>query len=385
MVFAAIPAYGHLYPVMPLALACADVGHDVLVATGEPFLDRLPLPTTLNQPAGLGLGWAVAETRRRHPKLGGLDFAVAMFADATAGLVCETLLSEFVRLAPDLVVYEAMNVGAGIAASVLGVPAIPFSIGLTDIAATVIATAALGYHEALWTNRHRDIPTATSLLGPVLLDPTPPSLRAAAPSAPADAATTRRSIPVRPVGYSESHQVPDWLLDVPARSRVYLTLGTVSFGAVEVLRRALHDLDALDVDVLVAIGPEGDRAALGDVGPRVRVEDFVSQPDVLPRVDLVVHHGGTGTVLGALGAGLPQLLLPQGADQFVNVATVTAVGAGRGLTNEQQEPGSILTAVAAMLGQSAERSVARRLQAEIAQQPLPVDVLPELVAVAAGA
>ena len=29
IVFAAIPAYGHLYPVLPLAMACAAAGHDV--------------------------------------------------------------------------------------------------------------------------------------------------------------------------------------------------------------------------------------------------------------------------------------------------------------------------------------------------------------------
>ena len=89
------------------------------------------------------------------------------------------------------------------------------------------------------------------------------------------------------------------------RPRAYLTLGTVSFGAVEVLRRAVDDLATLDVDVLVAVGPEGDPAALGEVGERVHVERFVDQRGVLQRVDAVVHHGGTGTALAAAAAGLP--------------------------------------------------------------------------------
>jgi hypothetical protein len=46
IMFAPLGAYGHLYPMMPLALACADAGHDVMIATGKPFLDRLPLPTS---------------------------------------------------------------------------------------------------------------------------------------------------------------------------------------------------------------------------------------------------------------------------------------------------------------------------------------------------
>ena len=43
--FASLGAYGHLYPMMPLALACADAGHEAVIATGEPFLGRLPLGT----------------------------------------------------------------------------------------------------------------------------------------------------------------------------------------------------------------------------------------------------------------------------------------------------------------------------------------------------
>lgn len=51
-----------------------------------------------------------------------------------------------------------------------------------------------------------------------------------------------------------------------------------------------------------------------------------SQAEPLPYVDLVVHHGGSGTAMGALGAGLPQLLLPRGADQFTDADSVLGVG-----------------------------------------------------------
>jgi len=37
IVFAALPAYGHVYPLVPLALACADAGHEVVFACGDPF------------------------------------------------------------------------------------------------------------------------------------------------------------------------------------------------------------------------------------------------------------------------------------------------------------------------------------------------------------
>jgi UDP:flavonoid glycosyltransferase YjiC (YdhE family) len=158
----------------------------------------------------------------------------------------------------------------------------------------------------------------------------------------------------------------------------------VSFGAVDVLSRAITEIAPLDVDILVAVGPEGEPAALGELPDTVHVERFVAQSEVLPLVDLIVHHGGTGTVLGALEAGLPQLLLPQGADQFSNAEMLTTAGAVRALTNEVQQPGAIGEAVQALLGDCPERQVAARLRDEIAAMPAPDEVVPALLELAGG-
>jgi MGT family glycosyltransferase len=190
-------------------------------------------------------------------------------------------------------------------------------------------------------------------------------------------------MPIRPVPYAEDlGVVPAWLQARKTRPRIYLTLGTVSFGAVEVLRRAVAETSELEVDVLVAVGPEGDPAALGDVSDNVHIERFVNQAQVLPLVDLAVTHGGTGTVLGALQAGLPQLLIPQGADQFFNMEILTTVGAARGLRDEEQAPGAIKAAAAALLSDCPERQVAQQLQAEINALPHPAEVVPQLVDIA---
>ena len=47
---------------------------------------------------------------------------------------------------------------------------------------------------------------------------------------------------------------------------------------------------------------------------------------MLPLCAAVVSHGGSGTVFGAAGLGLPQVCLPQAADQFRNTAGVVRVG-----------------------------------------------------------
>lgn len=86
--------------------------------------------------------------------------------------------------------------------------------------------------------------------------------------------------------------------------------------------------------------------------------------------------------LGALEAGLPQLLLPQGADHFINVEILAAAGAVRALTNDAQQSGAIEEAVRALLGDCRERQVAARLRDEIASMPAPADVVPVLVELA---
>ena len=41
ILFSTRPAYGHVYPLMPLALAAREAGHDVRFATTGQFLDKL--------------------------------------------------------------------------------------------------------------------------------------------------------------------------------------------------------------------------------------------------------------------------------------------------------------------------------------------------------
>ncbi len=300
-----------------------------------------------------------------------------MFGDTTADLMSATLIPTFQQMRPDLVVYEAMNAGAGVAAGALGIPAAAYAIGLATFAVGMIHAAAVGYHADRWADHGRRAPSDAPLLAAALLDPGPPSI------GQGGRATTVPTVPIRPVAFSESTaQLPDWLTAPRTRPRVYLTLGTVASGAVEVLNRAVSEIAPLHVDLLVAVGPEGDPATLDAVPGNVHVERFVAQAEVLPRVDIVVHHGGTGTVLGTFAAGLPQLILPQGADQFHNSRRLADVGAGRALLNDQQLPGEIARAVTEMLAGSSERQVAIRLRDEIHALPTPAEIVPELVALA---
>jgi UDP:flavonoid glycosyltransferase YjiC (YdhE family) len=367
ILLSARPAFGHVYPLVPLALAARDAGHDVVFATGESFVPRLRRAGFAVHPAGIAVSEAEAEARRRlGPDADPFAVILTTFAEVLPGHTLDDLAPLLDKVRPDLVVYEQSDAGAAGAAVRAGIPAVSHVIGRSMPAAMLDAAAKrLAW---LWDG-HRP---ADPMLGDTCLDIWPPAL-----ADPGTAAVPHR-IPIRPTPWHEPAPRPP-VLGRAGRDRplVYLTLGTVAYRAVEVLRAAVAGLAALPVDVLVAVGP-GDPAALGPVPERVHVARFVPQTEVLAAADLVVHHGGTGTLLGALAAGLPQLLLPQGADQFANADLLAGQGAGRALIGGDSTPDAISAAVDALLTDPSHRHAARAVAAEIAAMPTPGQVVAEL-------
>jgi UDP:flavonoid glycosyltransferase YjiC (YdhE family) len=74
--------------------------------------------------------------------------------------------------------------------------------------------------------------------------------------------------------------------------------------------------------------PEQVPASLPD---GVQHVDFVPFRWLLKRSALLVHHGGVGSMSQAFAAGVPQVIMPMGFDQFDNAARVERLGVGRSL------------------------------------------------------
>ncbi|GLZ42905.1 glycosyl transferase [Actinokineospora sp. NBRC 105648] len=376
--FSSIPAHGHTYPLLPLAVAAKAQGHSITYATGEnfhPTLARLGFDTVA---AGRDIGGAFvevaggpvspAEMQSRSPeemrRIISRVFGVVLPSSFIADL--RPVLAE---RAPDLVVYESACPGAGIAAKAAGIPAVCHGIGrgvpagqLSALLADIVPLAeAAGVDYDVEHGRGR---------GDALLDIYPLSIQD-----PAATAAPRR-VPLRPVAFADPGELPGWVTE-PGEPIVYLTLGT-SFGSVEVLRTAIHALAATGARVLVAAGPTVDVAALGEPPANVTIESWVPQADLLPHVDLVVHHGGAGTTLGAAGAGVPQLFLPQGADQFTNAEAVTGFNAGRQLLPADTTAERITENATALLTDTDVAEAVAALAADIATMPTPEDVAKRL-------
>jgi len=78
--------------------------------------------------------------------------------------------------------------------------------------------------------------------------------------------------------------------------------------------------------------------------------------------------------LATLGHGLPQVCLPQGADQFVNAAAVASAGAGVSLVPDEATVEAVGNAVTDLLTDESFGEAARRISASIASMPSPDDV-----------
>ena len=366
------PGIGHLYPTVSTAWALRAAGHDVIVATGG------------HHELGAQAGLQVVDTAP------GVDFAAVFtegFAKAggsapTGGpptqqptdrafvgrlfaFVSEKFTDEMVALArfwrPDVVLYTPLQAAGLLAAQAVGVPAVLHTIGIGQNTATSAMVTDYFTHEYERFGLRPATPAA-------VLDVSPPSMRVATDT-----------WPMRYVPYNGGAVLPAWIREPRDRPLVAITLGSVvplmaGMGVFAPFIQAAGDLDA---DFVVTTSG-ADTSVFGTPPPNVRLADWVPFSALFAASDAVIHHGGAGTTLTALDAGLPQLVLPQGADQFGNAAAVAKAGAGAALQPQELDADR----VAELLRDTPMREAARAVSAEMAGQPAPADLVPRIIALA---
>ena len=105
---------------------------------------------------------------------------------------------------------------------------------------------------------------------------------------------------------------------------------------------------------------------------------FVPLDNLLTAVSAVVAHGGAGTVLASLSRGLPLVLLPQGADQFLHARQVASAHAGIVLLPNEATPAATGSALQQVLTDRSIRTAAQDIAEEIAAMDSPDDVIEKL-------
>jgi MGT family glycosyltransferase len=148
------------------------------------------------------------------------------------------------------------------------------------------------------------------------------------------------------------------------------------------LQRAADALGQLPVRGLVTTGPAVDPAVIS-APDNVTVTRWARHADVLPHCSAVITHGGHGTVLKALIAGVPLIVVPLGRDQPDNAGRVVHAGAGVRL-RKNATASALRTAVSRVTEDPRYRAAARRMAARLASERDDNLVVNELEQVAAA-
>ena len=357
ILFSSTSGAGHFGPLVPFVRSCLRGGHDVLVA-GPASLEGSVTPTGAGfwpfgdpPPEDMATAFGRLQTMSHDEANAWVVSEVFARLDATAAV--PRLREAMTAWRPDVVVRESAEFGAAVAAELHDVPHARVGIGLGVVEHLFMGIAGANIdalrhsHGLAGGHRLAEAPYLTmfpaGLEDPAVADP-PRTLRFRDPS------------------WAVFTAAPE-----PARPFVYVTFGSVAGGMphlAAVYAAALEAVADLDADVLLTVGRATDPATLGTPPPHVRVEPWVDQLEVLGRASAVVCHGGGGSTLGALAAGVPLVVVPLFAeDQHINARQVAAVGAG---LHTPADADAIRAALHTILGEESYRATARGLAAQIA-------------------
>jgi hypothetical protein len=374
ILFATTAGAGHFGPLIPFAKAAMSAKAEVMVAApasfeaavagaGFPFL-------ALGEPPVEEWGPIMGRVRGMTEEEGNRLVVGEIFGRLDAGRALPAMLAAVDEWRPDVVIRETSEFSSLVAAEARGLPHVHVAIGVLAGTARALPAAApaiddlrtsLGLAADPAMATHFRAPTWT--FSPVSFedpsDPGPEQVRRFRDPGARGAAdgSAKGSLPT-----------------------VYVTFGTVApnMGFFPALYRAI--LEALadqPVQVVMTVGRSVDPAGLGTLPANAKVDRWIDQAEVLGQASLVVNHGGYGTVIGCLAAGIPQVILPLFADQPINAARVGTLGAGIALPGSgTPDPELALASVPAVaeavmrvLGDSSFRGAAETVATEIRALP----------------
>jgi UDP:flavonoid glycosyltransferase YjiC (YdhE family) len=350
VLFTCLAFSGHFYPLVPFARALVDAGHDVAFAAPAPFASAVEGAGFRHFPAGLA------------PPA---PYSREIFTDLLPRHTIPDLLALAATWPPDLIVRENLEYGGCIAAERLGLPHAVVAVNVVSEFIPVDRLAApLNALRAAF-DLSPD-PAMAMLYRYLRLCPFPPSLQdPALPVAP----TTHYLRPM--LGDRSGREgLPEWAVRLPDRPVVYVGMGT-TFNRPEVFRAFIAGLGDEAVTLVVTVGRDQDPADYGPQPENVHLERYIPLSLLLARCDLAVTNGGSGTLVAALGQGLPLVVVPIAADHPQHAARCVALGLGKVVTPADLTPESARDAVLGVLGDPSYWRNAERIREEMAALPGP--------------
>lgn len=364
ILFTGRASLSHLKPMLPLAEAARIAGHEVVFATGA---EAASIPVVLGFPTEVvGINSqrpisAALQTERPPPS----QIRKFVFTRFFVGRELEPRLGGLEAVCssrrPDVIVHEIAELAAPLVGAMAGIPVA--AVGYGPLLEPDVAEAAGAAAEPSWRRRGLSPPPCAGLYRDLYIDPCPPSLQIAA-------INQLPAVQMMGQATDASRDPPQWLGTVNS-PLVYMTFGTIYNRDHKLLRTVLDALETLPIEIVATVGESNDPAAFGPRRSTTRILRYAPQESFLNLCRAVVCHAGAGTVLGALAAGVPMLLLPQSADQFYNTSRASAAGTAIALMPEHVCADVIATSAKRLLDEPGFTDRAQAVRLEIQAMPSP--------------
>jgi UDP:flavonoid glycosyltransferase YjiC (YdhE family) len=386
MLFATTANEGHFGPLAALAVACAASGHEVRVAAPESFAAAVQRRRLVHLPFADAPQHLVGPLMARLPELSFEDANAVVVREVFAGVDARAAHAGVVEIVeswrPHVVIRDPAEY-ASLAASVrAGVPHLTVAIGMTEMVVAMAGLAEPGLVDLARAAGLDDDALPVAERSAPALSSVPESLDRAGDPAYRDGVITMRYREPAPAG---SAPLPDF--GSPELPLVYVTFGSVTGSLAPfsgVYRQALDGLADLPARVFMTIGHRMDVNQLGPIRPNTRVERWWPQADVLAAASVVVGHGGFGTTMGGVLAGVPQMVAPLFTlDQAINARHIQSSGAGRGLGPGPDVVARACAEVSSLLTDPSARTAAAALATDARALP-PISVAVDFIAQFAG-
>jgi MGT family glycosyltransferase len=388
VLFTTQPGYGSFQPLGPLARALIDAGHEVAFSASAAFCPLVARAGFRCFAAGFDFFLDDREALFTHVRstLGPRAAPLSGIRDVFAGFLAPRMVPDVLAIARewpfDLLVRDPLEFGGCVAAEVLGLPhtaygplfcfwdgawhATPAEVPKPELNGLRTAHELPPDPKLVMLHRHLYLACLPrTFLGPALTVPP----------------TTRFLRPI-PFDRPAAEELPGWVDDLPPRPTVHASLGTIFHRTPGVFEAILAGLRDEPINLLLAVGRDQDPEQFGPQPPHVRIERYVPHALLLPRCDVVITHGGYGSVMACLDAGVPMVVIPlAGGDQTGNADRCAALGVARVVPADQRTPEVIRAAVRDVLADPRYRANAERLREQIRSLPgldQAVDLLEQL-------
>jgi glycosyltransferase len=428
------PASAHLYPLVPLAWALKAAGHEVVVTSHPAIADEVAAmgltpvsiceadSTPLLGPASPyveervdlkkiteALAFTKDDPDREHWNVLTQYYVPSMWdflpyrGDPTEPMpAMDGLVTFFRTWEPDLVLWDPCMPGGAVAAKAVGAaharwwtcPDV-FCASIDRVnrvkAAGVEVDNPLAETVRGMADRYGVEVDQELLVGQFTVNPQPPAVGPFVSAEP---------LSLRWIPHAKQQVMPDWIYPKPERPRVAISLGLSerSFMADgwAHIPALLEAVSVLDIEVVATLNDK-QLSQVDKIPDNVRVVDFVPLNQLISTCDLLIHHGGMGTVTPAIANGVRQIVVDfVGHDIHVTPGSgdrlgrsryslgpalaryVTDSGAGLVMNVANPDPLEMREQILRVLNESSFQDQADRLRSEWLATPSPSEFVPTL-------